>query len=383
VDHHDPVVEAFHVVKWPDGHPADSAAVVRIISALLADKMVSWSVFARRVENRLSGALRETVVRLQEADARQKFDLDSTLEEWFVKESKYPAYANGSPGRLSNDPNWAALSNDRMSMFLGTIHRTRHPQTEMLHREITAWFERTAGDERVLLIEGPVGRTEEYGYKTVNDAMEHGEMAMADFLAHEQKVTRISLREDPAEEVKALLGRGISPEMLFFHNIIREIPVAIRWGIDPGSYALKFVDEYKFVLKGNATKDITTEDAVRQFNSTLMDLYGDGHRLSPSFTEQGGYREAVLYPFDAKDERWILNEQGGVLLNPHLGPLSTPLEQVSLEVHRRKEEYVIETLGSYMDDGYRCLALYGQFHMPYILQRMPQFAASDLIPLTP
>jgi hypothetical protein len=244
-----------------------------------------------------------------------------------------------------------------------------------------SWFQRTAGDEeRVVCIEGRIRRTESNGYRTESEALLHGEMALADFMAFKRKIQRVSLEENPADQVKALLDQGVSPEILLFHHTMREVPVGIRRGVDPGSYALDRMKENKFILEAATSKEITLDDAVRQFNSTLLEKYE--HKIAPQSFEHGEDGTAKIYPFNSGDERWILHEQSDILLNPDPGRALTPLEEVSLIVHKRREEYAIETLGKHLEKGEACLALYGQPHAPYIVPRIPHFAASETQPLT-
>lgn len=372
--------------NYPDSNDLDDAKrLANYIADKLRNNTILWAEAAQRAQYIISRRLRYSVARIQEIDAtgRGEFlDRERALQEWFAERSgKYPKYPPVGPTQKYDYPNYAAFSHNLRSLFLGTIHRANHPANKHVRSAIVAWLHRTAGRKRVVLIEGPVGRTEEYGYKTVGDASKHGEIPMADYLAKKYGVERVSLMEDPTKEVEALLARGIPPDMLFFHNIIREIPVAIRKGLDVEDYAMKFVDEYKFILNWGTNEDISTDDAVRQFNRTLMELYGStGSLTSPGF-KQGGYRDPVIYPFGVEDDRWIRREQSDVLLHPNLGEHSTPLEQVSLEVHRRREEYAIESLRSYLDAGYDCLTVFGQFHMPYILERIPQFSDCDVVSL--
>ncbi|MBF5001520.1 hypothetical protein IRT45_30785 [Nocardia sp. BSTN01] len=278
-----------------------------------------------------------------------------------------PEFRKGLPlDAKSAAPHWITYGGpDRQHVLVGTVHRSapEHPQTIALLRQAEDWIGRTEsyGDNRVMFIEGRVGRTQRKSYSSIEHAAEDGEMAMLEYLADIHGIRKISLEGEPGLQEARLLRAGIPPQSLALHHVLRMAPQAARRGEDFNSQIPSIFRGLHFMR----TEGMTADDAVNAFQNIMATHYPD----------MGFPRK-----FTSEDVEWISKQQLGKLVVPQ--GAQTELERTAVAVDRTRHDVAQELLGKFQAAGRATFTAYGQAHIPYIVPKLAAFKGASTVALT-
>ncbi|WP_280389906.1 sigma-70 family RNA polymerase sigma factor [Nocardia wallacei] len=242
------------------------------------------------------------------------------------------------------------------SVFAGTVHRSDpdHPQSELLTRRAERWAAETAGQNRVIAVEGRVpqpGATARESF-----AGPRGEMAMMAYIGREHDIDVVSLEEQPAAQVAALIEQGHDRDAVFLYYILRQMPQGLRAEVaDMDSHLQEALDLYSFVLPEGV-------DARTEFFRLMAREYPD-----------------LNFPrnFAKFDENWLLSETTDMDERTR----QSRVRAVAIACQVRREHVAAQKIRDYMAAGTKVFAAYGEIHFENMRPMLPAFAAGPVVEL--
>ncbi|WP_280368392.1 LuxR C-terminal-related transcriptional regulator [Nocardia wallacei] len=254
----------------------------------------------------------------------------------------------------SDSPHRLITAND--SIVAGTVHRTDpdHPQSILLARQAERWAARTVGEDRVIAVEGRVPQPGRTAAESL--ASSRSEMALMAYVAREHGIAVVSLEEDPAEQLDALIAEGHDRESIFLYYVLRQMPQGLRANVpDMDSHLQEALDLYEFVLPERV-------DARTEFFRLMERRYPD-----------------LNFPrnFEKFDENWLLSEATDMDERTD----QSPVRSVAIACQRRRGRVAARKIREYLDAGKKIFAAYGKAHLDNMRPILPEFTDSPIVEL--